>query len=105
MLPIACTTEEKVPVTASPKTASGRPATLDGPIRVTVTSGDGTAVVTGDTTFDAVSGDVPGETDFLVEGDADLGAGQVLIQEVVRLTVGGAQAAAFGLTGGTPVPK
>ena len=42
---------------------------------------------------------------FLVEADADLGSGISLIQDLVTLTVAGAQAASFGLTASAPKPK
>jgi len=106
-LEIACTNEEKVPVTASPKTAGGRPAQIDGALRVTVQSGDGT--VEQDPAkpleFFAVSGDIPGTTEYLVEADADLGAGVETIQDTVTLVVNGAKAANFGISAGTPVTK
>lgn len=106
-LSLACTNEEKVPVTASPLTASGRPAKFDGALRVTVQSGDGTVEQDPATpnSFNAVSGDAPGETNYLVEADVDLGDGVTLIQDTVSLVVSGAQAANFGLVAGTPVPK
>jgi hypothetical protein len=107
MLEIACTNEEKVPVTATPKTATGRAAQFDGALRITVQSGDGTFEQDAATpnSFNAISGDAPGETSYLVEGDADLGAGVVLVQDTVVLTVSGANATSFGLTGGTPIAK
>ena len=107
MLSIACTTAEKVGVTASPVTSSGRPAAFDGALRVTVQSGDGTveqdpAAPLG---FKAVSGSVPGTTVYLVEADVDLGAGEILIQDTVELTVAGENAASFGLAAGVVEPK
>jgi len=107
MLNIACTNEEQVPVTAAPMTATGRPAQVDGPLRVPVQAGDGTFLQdpAAPLVFKAVSGDVPGETTYLVEADADLGAGTVLIQDTVVLAVGGAMAASFGLVSGAAEPK
>lgn len=107
MLNIACTNEEKVPVTATPVTASGKPAKFDGALRVTVQSGDGTMEQDAATpnVFNAVSGDAPGTTVYLVEGDADLGEGTTLIQDTVTLEVAGANAASFGLAAGAPVAK
>jgi len=107
MLNIACTNEEQVPVTATPLTASGRPAQVDGPLRITVQAGTGTFTQDPATplVFKAVSGDEPGETTYLVEADADLGAGTVLIQDTVVLAVGGAMAASFGLAAGAAEPK
>ena len=107
MLQIASTNEQKVPVTATPLTAKGKAALVDGPLRVTVQSGDGTFEQDAATPlmFKAVSGDNPGTTVYLVEADVDLGAGQVLIQDTVEYTVSGAQASSFGLTSGAPELK
>lgn len=106
-LEIACSNEEKVPVTATPRSASGKPAQLDGPLIVTVQSGTGTVEqdAAKPNEFFAVSGDEPGDTVFLVEGDADLGEGVSHIQDLVTLTVTNALAENFGLSAGTPVPK
>ncbi len=107
-LAIACSNEEQVLVVASPVTGATppRPAQIQGALRVTVQSGTGT--FTQDPArpleFQAVSGDDPGETVYLVEGDADLGEGEVLIQDTVTLTVNGANAQAFGLSSG-PVTR
>jgi hypothetical protein len=106
-LSIASNNEQQVPVTASPVTSSGKPAQVDGPLRITVVSG--TATFTQDPAtplvFKAVSGNDPGTTEYLVEADADLGAGEVLIQDTVTYEVEGAQAASFGLASGVPEPK
>ena len=107
MLATACTTEQKVPVTVTPQTAGGAAAQVEN-LRVTVQNGDGT--VEGPTaenplSFFVVSGPAPGVTNFLVEADADLGEGEVLIQDTIELTVSGAQAETFGMTAGTPVAK
>lgn len=107
MLAIGCTNAEKVTVTATPKTKSGRPATLDGPLKVTVQSGDGS--VEQDPTkpleFKAVSGELLADTVYLVEGDADLGEGVITIQDTVTLTVTGENAESFGLSQGVTEPK
>lgn len=107
MLDITCTNEEKVPVTVVPVTSQGKPATLDGALRVSVTEGDGTFTQDPATPlqFFAISGDGLGVTTYLVEADADLGEGVKLIQDTVTLTVGGALAANFGMTAGAPVAK
>jgi hypothetical protein len=107
MLGIACSTEEKVKVTAAPLTATGKPARFDGALKVTVQSGDGT--VTQDpgepNSFFAVSGDAPGTTVYLIEADADLGTGIITLQDTVELEVAGVNAASFGLTAGAPEAK
>jgi len=102
MLRIACTNAQKVTVTATPKSVSGRPATLDGALKVSVQSGDGTVEQDpgAPLSFKAVSGDNPGTTIYLVEGDADLGEGVVTIQDTVELTVTSENAAHFGLVAG-----
>ena len=106
-LSIASTNEEQVPVTAAPVTASGRPAQVDGPLTVTVQSGTGTVLQNAaePLVFRAVSGDEPGDTTYLVEADADLGAGTVTISDIVTYTVSGASASSFGLTAGAAEPK
>jgi hypothetical protein len=107
MLSVACTNEEKVTVIATPRTAQGRPAQVDGALRVTVQSGDGTIEQdpASPLQFKAVSGDAPGVTTYLVEADADLGEGTTLISDTVELTVNSATAANFGLTAGVVEPK
>lgn len=109
-LSVACTTEEKVPVTASPVTAQGHAAQIDGALTVEVLSGDGTFEQDPATPnmFFAVSGDGPGTTVYRVSADANMqpGADQVTtIQDTVELVVAGANAAGFGLAAGTPVAK
>lgn len=105
-LELTITNEQKILLTANPVTAAGRPASLDGALSA--------QVVSGEATFQAgpnpnqvylVSGDNPGDTSFVVEGDADLGAGVTLIQDTVVLHVAGALAANLGLQAGTPEPK
>lgn len=104
---VTLTNEEQVTVTAAPVTSTGRPASLDGPLRVSVISGEGTFLQDPDlpTIVVLVSSDNPGDTSYLIEGDADLGEGVTLIQDVVTAQVVGAQAAALGLVVGTPEPK
>lgn len=106
-LAIACTSEEQIPITASPVTASGKPAPVDGALVVTVQSGTGTFTqdAAAPLVFKAVSGDDPGDTVYLVEADADLGAGVTTISDLVTLTVTSASAVSFGLTAGAAEPK
>lgn len=105
-LGVRCTNEEKVHVRLNPTTTTGRPATLDGKASFSTISGEGTAVVDEDGlgAF-LISGDNPGDTTFLVEADADLGAGVVSIQDTVTLEVRGAFAANLGLIPDPPVAK
>ena len=108
-LAIACSNEEQVLVIASPVTGGTppRPAQVQGALRISVQSGTGTFTQDPDRPleFQAVSGDEPGETVYVIAADADLGEGETLIQDTVTLTVSGANAAAFGLSAGPVTPK
>lgn len=104
-LELGCTNEEKIKVTVNPVTLKGKPVPLDGPIQVSVQGGDGTVEPVDDTNFYVVSGDNPGDTSFLVSGDADLGAGVENISDIVILHVAGAKASSLGLTAGSPEVK
>lgn len=99
----SCTTEEKVPVSVSYVTAAGNPAQVQGATAF-VPSGDATFERTGDHEGYLVSGG-PGDTIFVVEADADLGDGVVLVSDIITLSVSGAMASAMGITLGAPVPK
>lgn len=103
----SCTDEQKRTVSVNPLTASGKPAPIDGSITVTVQSGDGLAelVAGAPTTFKAVSGSALADTVYLVEADADLGAGVVTISDTVTLSVVSASAVNFGFTEGAVEPK
>lgn len=105
-LEITITNEQKIQVTLTPVTATGRPAKLDGAPEWSVISGDSTLDVASDgkSAF-LVSADDPGDTQFLVKADADLGAGVEEVSDTIRLTVEGARAASLGLAAGTAVPK
>lgn len=103
-LDLQCTNEEKILITVNPRTANGQPAALEGPVVVTPT-GEGTVEMVSDTSFFVVSGDNPGATTYLVEGDADLGAGVVLLQDSINLNVSGALATSLGISAATPVLK
>lgn len=96
-------------ITANPTDASGKPAAVDGALRITIVSGDATVVQDPATplSFDVVSGTV-GDTVYHVEADADLGAGVVLIGDDVTYTVTAVpvpQATALGFSAGTVGPK
>src|SRR5882724_4156897 len=93
MVETTITNEQKVQVILNPKTDSGKVAKLDGIPVWSVVSGDST-VVPADDGLSAflVSADVPGDTTFLVDGDADLGTGVEDIQETITLHVAGANA-------------
>lgn len=105
-LELILTNEQKIPVTLAPKTATGKPATLDGAPTWEVQSGNSTVVVAPDgLSAELVSSDDPGDTIFLVRADADLGSGVEEISDTIRLSVQGARAANLGLTAGTAAPK
>jgi len=106
MLELSITNEQKIPVTLTPKTATGKTASLDGAPTWSVISGNSTVVAAADgLSADLISSDDPGDTEILVKADADLGAGVEEISDIIRLTVQGARAANLGLTAGTPVAK
>ena len=93
MLAITCNNRQRVVVTLVP----------DGPIesvKVTVQSGDGTVVQDPATPLVVrfVSGEIAGQTVYLVEGDARVGEGESLIPETVELTVDAAEARSLGLS-------
>lgn len=106
-LSVACDTDQKVKVTATPVSSSGRPAQLHGPLRITVQSGNGTFTQDPATPneFYVVSPDEPGATEYLVQGDADLGEGETLIQDTVSADFTSATATSFGLSAGPAEPK
>ena len=106
MLEVTCTTEQKVHVKLTPKTTTGRPAKLDGPAQFSVVDGSGTVEPDADGlgAF-LISADEPGDTTYLVDGDADLGSGKVDVQDTILLHVSGAFAANLGLTADSPVDK
>lgn len=103
---IKITNEQKINVTLSPKTDTGKPAKLDGPPVWSVIAGDSTVVAAPDgLSADLVSSDTPGDTTFLIDADADLGEGKEDLQETITLTVTGANAKNLGVTIGQAVPK
>jgi len=105
MIELSCTVEEKIKVTVNPVTPGGVPATLDGPIQASVQSGNGTVALVDEDSFFVISGDLPGDTTFLVSGDADLGAGVQTISDTVLLHAVEAKASNLGLTSELPVLK
>lgn len=106
MLEININNEQKVNVSLHPVTPGGHPAPLDGSPTWEVITGDSTVQPAGDgLSADLISSDNPGDTDFLVKADADLGEGIVEISDIIRLHVSGAMAANLGLSAGEPQPK
>lgn len=106
MLELKITNEQKISVKLTPRTATGKPAELDGKATFTIVSGE-SSVLPGEDGRSAtlVSSDAPGDTQFLVEADADLGEGVETISDIIKLTVIGAHAANLGLEAGNPEPK
>ncbi len=105
-LEIKITNEQQIKVTLTPKTDTGKPAKLDGKPTWEIVSGNSTATVSDDgLSAVLVSSDDPGDTEFLVKADADLGDGVEEISDVVKLSVVGATAKNLGLTAGTPEAK
>ena len=105
-LELSCTNEEQIRVRANPVTSTGQPAELDGPLRVSVVSGDGSAVP-GEDDREVIlrSGSAVGPTVFLLEGDADLGPGESLVPDTVTLHVSQAAASNLGLVASAPEAK
>lgn len=111
-LSVACTNEEMVTVICTPLTGpmpgfpGGKAAEIQGALVITRQSGSGTVLQDENLPlqFKAVSGDDLGDTIYLVEGDADLGAGVEPISDLCTLTVTGARARNLGLQAG-PVEK
>ncbi len=104
-LELKCTNEEKILVVVSPSTAGGAPAELDGPVNISVTSGDGSIEQVDDKSFYVVSGNELAPTTYLVEGDADLGEGVVALADTIVLNVEGPLAKSMGLSASDPVLK
>ena len=103
---VKITNEQKVNVTLSPKTDSGKPAAVDGAPAWSVVSGDSTVVAAADgLSADLISSDTPGDTTFLIDADADIGEGVESLQDTITLTVAGANAKNLGVVIGTPVLK
>lgn len=106
MIEITLTNEQKVKVSLKPVTQSGKPATVDGAPQWEVVSGDSTVVPASDgLSADLLSSDTPGDTQFLIKADADLGSGVQEVSEIVTLHVQGANAANLGVVVGTPELK
>lgn len=110
MLTVNLTTEQQVLVTLSPKTATGKPAKLDGVPTWVLQDGDATIVVASDglsatlVSEDAL-GPGLGESHFLVSADADLGQGIDTITDIITLVVTNPKATDLGFTVSAPTSK
>lgn len=103
---IKITNEQKVGVTLTPKTDTGKPAKLDGVPTWDILSGNSTIEVADDgMSATLISGDDPGDTEIIVKADADIGEGVEELSDVLKLSVVGATAKNLGITVGTPEPK
>lgn len=101
-----CTTAEKVRVNVTAH-AGSKDVPVDGSITVTVNSGSGSAEQIPDApmSYFAVSGDTPGETEYKVVVDADLGAGVKNIETAFLLVVVDPQADNLTQSADAPVAK
>lgn len=106
MIEVKITNEQQVRVTLTPKTDTNKPAQLDGVPTWTVVSGSSlvTAAEDGRSAL-LVSSDTPGDTEILVEADADLGEGVETISDIIKLVVAGATAKNLGIAVGQPEAK
>lgn len=105
-LEVTITNEQEVDLTLKPVTLAGKPAELDEPPVWSVVSGNSTITPAADGLLAvARSSDDPGDTIFMVKGDADLGEGVEEISDTITLHVAGARAASLGLAAGTPREK
>lgn len=100
-LELEITSEQQIPVTLTPTTPAGQPATLDGEPVWEVTAGDGTvAADPGGMRAMLVSPNAPGDTTYTVSADADMGAGVVTVADTITLHVVNPLAASLGLAAG-----
>jgi hypothetical protein len=105
-LKLEITNEQKIKVSLTPTTDTGKPAKLDGAPTWLVQSGTAAVQAAEDgLSAELVSGDEPGDTEIQVSADADLGAGVVTVTDTILLTVVQAEAKNLGLSAGQPEPK
>lgn len=106
-LELTITNEQQVVVRLNPRTDAGKPAKLDGAPVWSVTSGPGKVVPADDgLSATLVSDDTDlSDTIYLVDGDADLGAGKEDVQDTITLHVTHANASNLGLVAEQPTAK
>jgi len=106
-LEVTLTNEQKLNVTLSPVTATGKTAKLDGAPEWVVSSGPATLVTAPDgLSSDIVSSDEDlTDTIVQVNADADLGQGVETISDTITVHTIHANASNLGLTAGAPVAK
>ncbi len=106
MTTVQITNAQKIKVTLTPVTPSGKPAKLDGVPTWEKIDGDSTIEVSDDgLSAELISSDDPGVSNFLVKADADLGEGVEEISATIVLTVVGEKASNLGITVGDPENK
>lgn len=107
-LQITITDREKVKVTLAPNDGGvpPRPAPIDGVPTWELVSGNATVEPAADgMSAELISSDDPGNSQFLVTADADLGTGFTPIADTIDLVVTAATAQNVGLSAGVPEPK
>ena len=103
---ITLTNEQQVVATLKPVTSTGKPAKLDGAPKWSVVSGDGTVTPSDDgLSATLVTPDLPGDTTYMVDADADLGSGVEDLQDVIVVHTTGANAKNLGISLGNPTSK
>lgn len=102
---ISLTSEQKVLVTLTPTTATGKPSTIDGQATFEVVSGDCTVENVDLLSAYIVSGDAAGVSVVSVSADVDLSEEITTITDSITVTVSDPLAANLGLVIGTPEPK
>ena len=111
MTTIVLTTEQVQTLTFTPQTLLGKPSQIEaGSLSVTTVSGNATAQVLSDQDVkflseDDLLGATSAESEFDVEGDADLGEGVTKIVERVKVVVTVPSAIGFGVQAGAVEPK
>lgn len=96
-------TNQQIAVLLKPIDDRSNPASLDGKPTWTKQSGDAVLEVADDGLSAKVTAGAPGDTVILIDGDADLGAGVVDVQDVVTVTVTPRLAKNLGVEFGAPV--
>jgi hypothetical protein len=99
------TNEQKALITATPMTAAGNPAVIDGSVTFSMVSGTCTLAQVDDTSAYVVSGDTAGDSTVSMVCDADLGSGVVNVSDTMVVHVTSASAASLTVTVGEPELK
>lgn len=105
MAEVTLTSEQKVKVTLTPTTATGKPAQVDGQATFEVVSGDATVENIDLLSAYIISGDAAGTSVISVSADVDLSEGVQTITDSITVTVTDPLASNLGLTISAPEPK